>query len=99
MATKLEQSTRGLNLAGAQTITTGASSAQTAAVVGTYEVLLVATKDCFVSWGANPSASASAAGNVYLLAGEKFWVQLLPSDKVAAIQSAEAGIVQVIPVA
>jgi hypothetical protein len=75
-------------------ITTGAITAPSAAITGTC-VRLVATKDCHIAFGADPSAGPN---DPLLAAGipEYFWVT--NGHKVAAIQDSEAGKVHVTPV-
>lgn len=99
MAIKLEQTTRGYGLTSAQKVSVTSTSAQTTNVVGTSEVVLVATQDMWVTTGTNPTAVADAAGNLYLTAGEKFHMQIAPSHKVAAIRASTDGSLHVIPVA
>lgn len=57
----------------------------------TMHVRLVATSDCWIAFGANPTAVASGTASVLLPAGvpEYFWVY--PGERVAAIQSSAGG--------
>jgi hypothetical protein len=57
----------------------------------TQHVRLVATSDCWISFGAAPTAVASGTSSIFLPAGvpEYFWVY--PGEKVAVIQNAAAG--------
>ena len=57
----------------------------------TNHVRLVATSNCWVAFGAAPVAVASGAGSIYLPAftPEYFWVY--PGEKIAVIQDAGAG--------
>lgn len=65
------------------------SSAQSAAVDDTtFVVRLVATTDCFVALGANPTATTSSA---YLPAGIVEYVSITPGHKVAALQVSSGG--------
>ena len=65
------------------------SSAQSAAVSDTtYVVRLVATQDCFVEIGPDPTATTSSA---YLPAGVVEYVSITPGHKVAALQSSAGG--------
>ena len=57
----------------------------------TTHVRLVATADCWVSFGANPTAAVGGISSILLPAGvpEYFWV--LPGEKIAVIQNVGAG--------
>lgn len=57
----------------------------------TSHIRLVATADCWVSFGANPTAASGGVTSILLPAGvpEYFWV--LPGEKVAVIQNVGAG--------
>jgi hypothetical protein len=61
----------------------------------TMHVRLVATSDCWVSFGANPTAAASSVAAILLPAGvpEYFWVY--PGERVAVIQNVAAGLLNV----
>lgn len=51
-------------------------------------VRVVATTNCHIRFGANPTATTS---NVYLPAGVVEYFRVTPGDKVAAIKNATAG--------
>lgn len=57
----------------------------------TLHVRLVGTADCWVSFGANPTAAIAGISSILLPAGvpEYFWVY--PGEKVAVIQNVGAG--------
>lgn len=57
----------------------------------TLHVRLVATSDCWVAFGASPTAVVASAAAILLPAGvpEYFWVY--PGERVAVIQNAGAG--------
>ncbi len=75
-----------------QKITTSGSSAQTAAAVGANIVLLYATADAHIAVGANPIATTA---DFFLKAGVYIAISVDPSNLVAAIQDAGAGVVYV----
>ncbi len=78
-----------------QQVASGAASAQTTAIAAA-EVLIHASAACYVATGANPVAAATTG--IPLNAGEKLLVRITSGDKVAAIQNAAAGVVNVVPV-
>jgi hypothetical protein len=85
---------------GGQRIVIGAASLQSAAigVVGTNytnEVLLHASIKCYVKNGANPVVDNTG---IPLEAGEKFHMQITPGDKIAVIQDAAGGFLNIVPV-
>jgi hypothetical protein len=57
----------------------------------TLHVRLVSTSDCWVSFGASPTAAVAGVASILLPAGvpEYFWVY--PGERVAVIQNAAAG--------
>ena len=57
----------------------------------TMHVRLVATSDCWVSFGANPTAAVASTAAILLPAGvpEYFWVY--PGERLAVIQNSAAG--------
>jgi hypothetical protein len=55
----------------------------------TSHVRLVATSDCFVVFGANPTAAAATGMLLVAMTPEYFWVS--PGEKLAVIQSSAAG--------
>jgi hypothetical protein len=61
----------------------------------TLHVRLVATADCWIAFGANPTAVASAATSILLPAGvpEYFWVY--PGERVAVILNVATGVLNV----
>jgi hypothetical protein len=97
MARKEELTTRRYNWSAAVKLDTSGTSAQTAAVLGCTEVLVFATEDTWITLSTNPTAAVNTAGNLLLLAGEKFHIQTNPSYKLAAIQDSAAGSVHIVP--
>jgi len=82
----------------AAAITTGAASAQSGVTFdrGTYWV--VASANAWITVGANPTAVAAAAGNIYLPAGVPVEIYISDSaQKIAAIQDTGAGKVVICP--
>ena len=59
----------------------------------TSHVRLVATSDCYVAFGANPTAVAGAGMLITASTPEYFWVA--PGEKVAVIQVAAGGILNI----
>jgi hypothetical protein len=57
----------------------------------TRHIRVVATSDCWISFGANPVAVAAASNAILLPAGipEYFWV--VPGERIACIQATAAG--------
>lgn len=74
-------------------VTIGAASAQSAAMPATTRsVRLVATVDCFVEFGTNPTATSSgAATGFYLPAGAVEYFTAIEGQKVAVIQASGSG--------
>ena len=97
MANQRELTTRAYNWAGAERVATGATSAQNADVLGSREILVFATEDTWITFGNDPVAAADTAGNLLLLAGEKYHLQVNPGDKLAAIQDSAAGSLHINP--
>lgn len=67
---------------------TGTSAQSSAITAGVTIVRLFATQDCFVAFGANPTAAATS---MFLAAGIVEYVGVTGGDKIAAIQSSAAG--------
>lgn len=61
----------------------------------TLHVRLVATSDCWIAFGANPVSAVNSPAAILLPAGvpEYFWVY--PGERVAVIQAAAAGFLNV----
>lgn len=77
----------------AYNITTSGTSAQGSAVSGTIRVLrLVATADCYVRVGADPTA---VAGDTLIVANFPQFILVAPGEKIAAIQRAAGGLLNV----
>jgi hypothetical protein len=77
-----------------QTRTTTATSAQSAAFnANTSKVRLVASQDCFVVAGADPTA-ASATG-VQIIANRPEVFGVIPGQKIAAIRSTADGVLRI----
>ena len=74
-------------------VAVGATSAQSAAMSGTDEVLLHATVDCYILAAADPTAAATTS--IPMAAGEKFHMQILPGQKIAVIRATEDGFLYV----
>lgn len=77
-----------------QSITTSGTSAAISNAVGdqTYVVRIHATKACFVTFAGTPTATTS---HMFMADGQTEYFAISPGEKVAAIQSAEAGTVYV----
>lgn len=73
------------------------ASTQSAAI-DAEEVTIVASTDCFVKFGANPSATIGA-GSMFLTKGLPWTRRITSGWKVAAIKVADAGTLSVMPVA
>jgi hypothetical protein len=75
-----------------QTLAIGASSAASAAfAAGAKIVRLVATQNCWIAFGANPTAAATSGNGSYVPSGAiEFW-RVTPGHKVAVIQDGTAG--------
>jgi hypothetical protein len=68
------------------------TSAQSAALTGVDEVMLVPTQDCWVSWGSNPTASSTPAdGSLFLAAGVPFHMQITNGYEIAAVNDGTNG--------
>lgn len=91
----LAQTTRAYDWANGQRVAVGAVSAQSAALPAG-EVLLCAKERCFITFGADPTASA-AAGSIPLEAGEKLHIQH-PGGKIAVIRDVTDGFLSILPV-
>ena len=73
-----------------QMVAIGAASVQSAAVAATTEIVrLVATVDCFVAFGTNPTAVANTS--MRLVAGLPELFRINSSAKVAVIQASGGG--------
>lgn len=77
-----------------QSITTSGTSAATTNAVGgqTYAVRIHATAAAFITFAGTPTATTS---DVFMAAGATEYFAISPGEKVAAIQSSEAGTVYV----
>lgn len=79
-----------------QTVAIGGSSTQSTAMpAGTRAVRLVATVDCWVEIGANPTAAANTS--FFLPATTVEYLAATVTDKVAVLQSASSGSLYVRP--
>lgn len=79
-----------LGLGAVQNVAIGASSAQSTAVSSSTKIVrLVATVDCWIVEGANPTASSTTGA--YLPAGAPEYIRINPGDKVAVIQASSSG--------
>lgn len=76
--------------AASQSVAIGATSAQATDAIGAgiRVVRLVATSDCHVKIGSNPTATTA---DLFLPAGCVEWLIAHPGQKVAAIQSSASG--------
>ena len=72
-------------------------AAQSEAITGT-EVTVVASTDCYIAFGTNPTATVGA-GSMFLAAGVPFTRRITSGWKVSAIKSATAGALSILPVA
>lgn len=77
-------------------VASGAASTQSSPIAAT-EVLLHASKRCYVLSGANPTASATTA--IPLEAGEKFHMRITSGHKIAVIRDTEDGFLHIAAVA
>lgn len=93
----LRNTSRQYDWANGLVVASGASSAASAALQNR-EYELVASVDAYVTVGADPTAAADTAGNIFLAAGRPFRFQAVAGDKVAAIQDSTAGVVSILPV-
>lgn len=99
---KQDTQTAAVNLVGTRAygaierVASGAASAQSGAITAT-EVLLHASKRCYVLAGANPTASATTA--IPLEAGEKFHMRITSGHKIAVIRDTEDGFLHIAAVA
>jgi len=84
-----------LNWATGAVVAIGAASAQSAAIQARV-VLVCADQNCWVSIGANPTASIGA-GSVFLAAGAFVTLPIQPGQRVAVVQQSVAGNLSVIP--
>jgi|694.fasta_scaffold57624_7 hypothetical protein len=67
---------------------TGTAAASNAFNAQTSVVRVVATTDCFISTGANPTATTSSA---YLPAGTVEYIRVNPQDKISAVRRSADG--------
>lgn len=79
----------------AQVVTISGTSAQSSLTKASC-VTLVSDTDCYVTWGANPTASATAAGNIFLAAGVYLTVGNRPG-MFAGIQKSAGGTLFILP--
>lgn len=80
-------------------ITTSGTSAQAGVTFNQGRYWVVATVAAWLKVGANPTAVAAAAGNIFLPAGVPIEIVVSdPTQKIAAIQDAAAGKVVICPV-
>lgn len=78
-----------------QVVTVGVASAQSASIIQSC-VTLISTTNCWVKWGANPTAVAATAGNLYLPAGTP-WTVGNRIGKYAVIQDTAGGFLVLLP--
>lgn len=91
-----DATTRQYDWANAQVIAAGATSAASTAI-NYNEVMLCATEACCFTVGDAPTATL-LAGSAPLSAGEKFHLQIVPGQKVAAIRfGASSGSLYIVP--
>lgn len=67
------------------------------AAINANEVTVVASSDCYVKFGANPTATVGA-GSMFLKAGEIFTRKITYGWKVSAVQASAGGNLCVMPV-
>lgn len=94
MSISLRDSTRAYIFSSGQRLTTGVASVTSSAVVSS-EVLLCATANMYININ---GTAANSAGSLYMTAGEKFHLQIVPGSTVSAIQDTAAGGLFIIPV-
>ena len=80
-----------------QQVSISGASAQTTNAVKADKVGLFATCDCFIAIGANPTATASGDGNIFLPEGFMMATECKQGDKVAAITSGATGTLYTYP--
>lgn len=76
-----------------QRVAVASASAQSAVFSATSDVVvtLTASVDCYYAVGADPTATANAAGSDFLPAGAK-WSEIIPAgSKIAVIRASEDG--------
>lgn len=83
----------------AQTVTVGAASAATTNVIGKDVVTVIATANCWVTYGTTPVATATTAESIYIPSGQYVTIPGLKpdSDKIAVIQDSTGGSLYVYP--
>ena len=75
----------GFDYTNGQRIAIGATSVQSGTITSEI-VCLKATADCYITVGSNPTA-ANSATNLYIFAGETFFLRITHSEKLAVIQA------------
>jgi hypothetical protein len=76
----------------AQTVSTGATSAQGALWQSTTKMVkIIATANAWIAFGTNPTASAAGVNCVYLPAGSVIDFAVVQGQKAAVIQDSAAG--------
>ncbi|HZT29250.1 MAG TPA: hypothetical protein VFA33_05170 [Bryobacteraceae bacterium] len=83
-----------LNPGTTQTLAIGSSSVATAAPIGADVVRLVATADCYIAIGSNPTATAT---NMFLPAKMPENFVIAQTDKIAVLQVASGGTLFITP--
>ena len=90
----ISDNTRRLDVAGNDVVAVSGTSAQSAAFASS-EIQIVATTNCWLKFGTNPTAVANTDANQYLPANTIWTIKWTPGDKVAAIQDSVAGYIVV----
>lgn len=78
---------------------TGTSAQSSAFGAKTGLIRVFATKDCWLNFGANPTATASAGTSVFLPATTIEWFYVTPGEKVAVIQDSDGGDLHIVEAA
>jgi hypothetical protein len=98
--TEIPAESRGYNWTAAQRVAVGAASVQSA-VINATEIMLIATVNCFIKLdetSANNPVAANAAGNMPILANDKFHLQIPSGKKLAVIRETVDGFLHIFPV-
>lgn len=78
---------------------TGTSQQSAAVSTDTNAIELFATKDCWLTFGANPTATASPGGSFFLAGGLFKTYGITPGHKIAVIRNSDSGDLHIIEAA
>lgn len=90
----ISDNTRKLDVTNNDVVAVSGTSAQSIAFAGP-EVQLVATVNCWLKFGTNPTAVAGTDANQYFPANTIWTIKWVPGDKVAVIQDSASGFITV----